>query len=72
MGSTDGVAPSDASLKSEMSKPDSAIDMTNGTLDPALLTNITIDPRESEISIEECGPMSPPVIDEQGQMGYLG
>jgi tyrosine-protein phosphatase SIW14 len=72
MGSTDGIAPSDASLKSEMSKPDSAIDMTNGTLDPALLTNITIDPRESEISIEECGPMSPPVIDEQGQMGYLG
>jgi tyrosine-protein phosphatase SIW14 len=73
MGSTDGVAPSNASLKSDGSKPDSAIDMSSGTLDPALLaTHATVDPRESEISVEECGPMSPPIVNEQGQMGYLG
>jgi tyrosine-protein phosphatase SIW14 len=72
MGSTDGVAPSNASLKSEISKPDSAIDMTSGTLDPTLLISGIADPRESEISVEECGPMSPPVIDEHAQMGYLG
>lgn len=71
MGSTDGVAPSNASLKSEMSKPDSAIDM-NSTVNPALLNATNMDPRESEVSVEECGPMSPPIINEQGQMGYLG
>ena len=55
MGSTDGVAPSNASLKSEISKPDSAIDMTSGTLDPTLLLAGSTHARESEISVEECG-----------------
>ncbi|GAB7330231.1 hypothetical protein MBLNU13_g01889t1 [Cladosporium sp. NU13] len=72
MGSTDGVAPSNASLKSEISKPDSAIDMTSGTLDPTLLFSGGTNPRESEVSVEECGPMSPPIVDESVQMGYLG
>lgn len=72
MGSTDGVAPSNASLKSEISKPDSAIDMTSGTLDPTLLLSGGVHPRESEVSVEECGPMSPPVVDESAHMGYLG
>jgi hypothetical protein len=31
-----------------------------------------IDPRESEVSIEECGPMSPPTTGGTEMMGYLG
>lgn len=72
MGSTDGVAPSNASLKSDISKPDSAIDMSSATLHPTLINMGSSDPRESEVSVEECGPTSPPVINEQSQMGYLG
>lgn len=74
MGSTDGVAPSNASLKSDISKPDSGIDLSGASLDPAMLAEkgIQIDPRESEVSIEECGPMSPPTTDVNERMGYLG
>jgi tyrosine-protein phosphatase SIW14 len=76
MGSTDGVAPSNASLKSDISKPDSGVDLSSASLDPKVLAelgmHIDIDPRESEVSIEECGPMSPPTTDGSERMGYLG
>jgi tyrosine-protein phosphatase SIW14 len=74
MGSTDGVAPSNASLKSDISKPDSGIDLSGASVDPAMLAEkgIQIDPRESEVSIEECGPMSPPTTDGSEKMCYLG
>lgn len=74
MGSTDGVAPSNASLKSDISKPDSGIDLTSASVDPKMLAELGmhIEPRESEVSIEECGPMSPPTTDGNERMGYLG
>jgi tyrosine-protein phosphatase SIW14 len=75
MGSTDGVAPSNASLKSDISKPDSGVDLHSASLDPKMLAEIGmhIDPRESEVSIEECGPMSPPTTNgSERMMGYLG
>jgi tyrosine-protein phosphatase SIW14 len=74
MGSTDGVAPSNASLKSDISKPDSGVDLHSASLDPKMLAEIGmhIDPRESEVSIEECGPMSPPTTGGTEMMGYLG
>jgi len=74
MGSTDGIAPSNASLKSDISKPDSGVDLSSASLDPAMLAakGMQIDPRESEISVEECGPMSPPTTDGNERMCYLG
>ncbi|KAM0715342.1 hypothetical protein Q7P37_008840 [Cladosporium fusiforme] len=73
LGSTDGIAPSNASLKSDVSKPDSGIDLSASTVDPAMLadSHAKHDPRESEVSVEECGPMSPPVSRETGAMDYL-
>lgn len=73
LGSTDGVAPSNASLKSDVSKPDSGIDLSGtGTVNPSLLADsgAQCDSRVSEVSVMECGPMSPPVNENEAP-GYL-
>lgn len=75
LGSTDGLAPSNASLRSDVSKPDSGVDLSGSSLDPAVLADggraTKQDARESEVSVMECGPMSPPVREGE-TMGYLG
>lgn len=75
LGSTDGIRPSNESLKSEASKPDSGVDLSgSSTVDPTMLTEgpLKLDARESEVSIMECGPMSPPVSVETDGMEYMG
>lgn len=69
--STDGIAPSNASLKSDVSKPDSGIDLSGNTVDPAMLSEAKHDPRESEVFVTECGPMSPPISMETNATDYL-